>query len=297
MLQEIELFNFKCHKHLTFSFSPNITTLVGRTGAGKTAVLTALYWVFFNKPTGTRFIRNGQEKTLVRIRIDNHTIERVRGKTKNYYKIDGKILKSFHTDVPEEVLNITRIGEPNVQRQFSLPFWISDSPLEVSRQLNTVVNLELIDNILSESLRIITRKTIEVKTKTEELEELKKRKEELSFVQEAKEEFQNVKTLFESLQTLQKTISSLEEILSDFSSIQKKQKEYVWIEKIATALSEQAEQITQTSSQIRSLESQLYTLKQKTEEQNRLSVQINELEEKIKELTKDRCPLCLRKMT
>ena len=157
MLRKLSLRNFQAHRRLDIGLDPGITTIVGPTDAGKSAVIRALLWLLTNQPAGNEFIRNGSKGTQVTLDVDGHKVSRIRGKA-NLYKLDGKAYRSFGHDVPPEIAGLLKTGELNTQSQHDAPFWFSDSPGEVSRKLNSVVDLSTIDKVLS-AVSAHTRRT------------------------------------------------------------------------------------------------------------------------------------------
>lgn len=144
----LEIRNFQGIHRLDIPLD-GITVLVGPTDAGKSAALRALRWLLFNRPSGTSFIRRGAGKTRVRLHIDGHVIERIRSEKSNRYKLDGELLSSFSNTVPDQVKRILNISEISFQGQHDSPFWLASSPAQVSRELNSIVDLEIIDKALS----------------------------------------------------------------------------------------------------------------------------------------------------
>jgi exonuclease SbcC len=148
MLRSLTVRNFQRHKHLKIKFSPRVTSIVGPSDRGKSAILRALRWVVENKPSGDAFIRHGQKTVSVTLRTESHKITRSKGK-KNLYLVDGKPLVSFGQAAPEEVTKAIRMGPLNFQFQHDAPFWFSDAPGQVSRNLNAIVDLSVMDTTLS----------------------------------------------------------------------------------------------------------------------------------------------------
>ena len=58
---------------------------------------------------------------------------------------DGIEYKAIKTDVPEDIDKIFNINSNNIQQQFDNIFWFSETAGEVGRNLNSIVNLDIID--------------------------------------------------------------------------------------------------------------------------------------------------------
>lgn len=148
MITSIFLKNFQRHKRLKIEFGEGVTTLVGPTSAGKSAVFRALRLVCLNKPNGDAQIRHGQKSFLIVLGVDGHKIKRKKG-TVNVYLYDGQSYRSFGNSVPRDISELLTVDDNNFQRQLDLPFWFTESPGQVSRNLNQIVDLEIIDTTLA----------------------------------------------------------------------------------------------------------------------------------------------------
>lgn len=148
MIKSIRIYRFQKHKKLELMLDPHITTITGRTDSGKSSVLRAFRWAALNQPNGNSFIHKGCKSARVEIELEDHVIGRVRGES-NLYLLDDKEFVSFGTGVPDEITNLINVGDINFSSQFDSPFWFMQSPGEVSRELNSIVNLGLIDSTLS----------------------------------------------------------------------------------------------------------------------------------------------------
>ncbi len=149
MLKRLLIKNFQAHKKLELTFAPGVTTIVGPSDVGKSAVIRALTWIMTNRPGGVEFIREGARSTTVELEVDGHTILRERSKSVNRYVLDGQEFKAFGTEPPQEVLDVLNLASINFQAQHDSPFWFCETPGEISRQLNEIVNLSVIDSTLA----------------------------------------------------------------------------------------------------------------------------------------------------
>jgi len=189
--------NFQKHKDLTVEFDPHITTIVGSSDSGKSAVLRALKWVMQLDPMGCEFIRNGSKKTIVDLEVDEHLIHRERGKSVNLYDLDGQEYKAFGQDVPIDIQEVLNVSPLNFQGQHDAAFWFSETAGEVSRQLNRIVDLSKIDTTLSAIDAIVRKTKVEVELSKERRDGLKTRGQELQYIKQADAEFAEVEQLKE----------------------------------------------------------------------------------------------------
>ena len=134
---------------MVLHFDKYVTTIKGHTDIGKSTIIKAIRLVTRNKPSGTSYISDNEKKTSVFLYADGIKIGRIRSKKENQYKIGDKTLKAFRSEPPEEVNKILNISDMNFQGQFDYPFWFKDTPGEISKRLNSIVNLSIIDSSLS----------------------------------------------------------------------------------------------------------------------------------------------------
>ncbi len=151
MLEQLLIQNFQTHGKLRVDFGPDITTIVGPSDVGKSAIIRALRWVCSNQPGGDAFIRHGTKGCTVKLYVDGKTISRRRnpGGSINTYHIGDAEYKAFGRGVPEPVEQLLNLGPVCWQGQHDAPYWFGASAGEVSRQLNTIVNLGIIDTTLA----------------------------------------------------------------------------------------------------------------------------------------------------
>lgn len=192
MFEKLEIRGFSTNKKLDVEFGPGVTSIVGRSFKGKSASIQALRWVCLNVPTGEEFINWDFDKVAVRLSLDDKRIIRSRGKGGNIYKrsqhagsqrLKGyKVYAAFGNNVPAAIEKILNVSKLNFQGQHDRPFWFGETAGEVSRQLNAIVNLEVIDNTLRE-IAIKKNKAVERIELTEErLSDAVKEKKELAYI-------------------------------------------------------------------------------------------------------------------
>jgi exonuclease SbcC len=183
MISRILLRNFQKHRKLDLKLD-QVTTLIGPSDVGKSAVIRALRWVMTNTPRGNSFMRHGAKKCSVTIWVDDHKIKRIKSGTTNTYVMDGHTYHSFATGVPEPIQNVLKIYDENFQAQHDNVFWLSLSPAEASKRLNEIADLQIMDDSIRKVLSIKKEAEHRVKFSREQREAAKKLKAELSFVPE-----------------------------------------------------------------------------------------------------------------
>ena len=149
MITRIKIKDFQCHESLDIRLDPAITTILGPSDTGKSAIIRALRWLSLNTPRGDGFIRRGEKSASVATKVDGQVIGRERGKSENNYSLDAKEYRAMGGDVPPEIVGLLRLGPENFAGQHDSPFWFGISPPELARQLNRIVDLEAIDTTVS----------------------------------------------------------------------------------------------------------------------------------------------------
>jgi DNA repair protein SbcC/Rad50 len=149
-LEKMLLENVQRFERLEVEFSPGITCILGESDKGKSSLLRALRWICLNKPRGDSIIRWGEKLCRVRAKWDGHKIKRERNGSTNVYQLDKKEpFKAFRDEVPPDIQDVLRLSSYNFQSQQDPIFWFNLSPPELARELNKLVDLELIDTVMS----------------------------------------------------------------------------------------------------------------------------------------------------
>ncbi len=150
MITKVEIKNFQSHKNATLDFVPGTNVIIGASDAGKSAIFRAINWVASNRPLGDAFRSEwGGDTTVVVHTSEGDIIERTRSSSKNEYKINGRALTAFGSEVPEEVLRVLHMDSTNIQAQMDPPFLIASTPGEAARLLNKAASIDDIDHTIS----------------------------------------------------------------------------------------------------------------------------------------------------
>lgn len=156
MITKITIDNFQSHQHTELSLSTGVNVLTGQSDSGKTAVLRAIRWVVWNRPSGDAFRSHWGGDTVVGLELDSGVVvERRKGKRLNDYRIffpkdkSDVLLSAMGQDVPEQVREVLGFSDLNFQLQMDAPFLLSESPGGVARQLNEVADIGKIDTTLA----------------------------------------------------------------------------------------------------------------------------------------------------
>lgn len=305
MLKGIKISNHRSNRSLKIVFSKHITTICGESFQGKSNVIRALKWVALNKPAGTSFISWGRKESSVLLATDKHRVRRTRSKSKNTYELDTQKLHAFGNGVPDSIQNALRLSELNFQTQQEIPhgsgplFWFALSSGEVSRRLNAVVNLDLIDRIQTNAQKKVrTAQTLEHEYERV-VEEEKIQCKQLAY---AKRMFQDWRPVYQQHTDIQKSLQQRDELKAILIDVEEQKQKALKMNKVLLAVQQSFIPIETLRQTIIEVENRCDSLRVVIQRAERLQTTIHELrkqketaEHRYKRKMKGRCPLCNRK--
>jgi len=289
LLERIQLRNFQCHEDLRIVFDPQVTTIVGPSDVGKSAVLRALRWVAENRPSGDAFVRDGESTCSVSLWLNDRKVTRRKGKGTNEILLDKQVFKAFGADVPEPIADLLNTGDVNFQAQHDSPFWFSLTAGQVSRELNSVINLDMIDKTLSGVASSLRKARAVEDVCQDRLDETQKQIEELDWVPMMVEEYGILEDLEKAAWELGASVLSLQTIVEEGRECKKK---------ASAEIPDLSELEGLRAEVIRSTE-EVFAFSLKIEEGNALSdemmnrgKEVEELKQRLEEESGGVCPLC-----
>jgi len=189
MIKRLSILNFQSHAKTELEFSPGVNIIVGNSDSGKTAIIRAMRWLIWNRPSGDSIRSSWGGDTRVQLELQENVITRSKDKLDKYCistngsnkresnNRENTEFKAFGTSIPEEISRFLNINEINLQQQLDSPFLISKSPGEVAQHFNKVAGLDKIDASLQkvnswirEFISDIKYKEIQITSSTEELQ-------------------------------------------------------------------------------------------------------------------------------
>ncbi|MFA5934986.1 MAG: AAA family ATPase [Candidatus Paceibacterota bacterium] len=204
MIQSIEISNFQSHKQTELIFDPGLNIIVGSSDAGKSAVLRALRWVIWNRPSGDSLRSYWGGKTSVKATFNNGSIERSKDKAEEYIINDKTSLKAFGLSIPDEVSALHNLTEINVQGQMDSSYLLSSTPGEIAAHFNKVAGLDKIDRAQQNVEKEIRSLTSDIKYKTAEQEKLNTQLESFEYL----EKYEIKLEILEEMETRKNNLSS-----------------------------------------------------------------------------------------
>lgn len=157
MIKKLVIENFQSHEKTELNLAPGVNVITGVSQSGKTAILRALYWLLYNRPSGERIMSNfaqGSTKVMVDTE-EGDRIWHIKDSKQNSYTIGDNVFDKIGRDIPDMVQRALRISELNVQKQLDEPFLITSSAGEVAKTINRITRLEMVDQWVTDLTQTI----------------------------------------------------------------------------------------------------------------------------------------------
>ena len=189
-IEWMEIINFEAHRHTKIDFDGHgLNAITGPSDSGKSAIIRALRFAFYNEPKGADFIRHGAKRATVQVRMSNgQTIERTRTRSSagEYILTDShgqwEEFKGFGNSIPIQIANAhqmpkvelaTGVERPlNFAFQLDGHFLLSDSPASRASAIGRLTGVHLVDAAIKEKTKEMRAITIEANAAEELIESL-----------------------------------------------------------------------------------------------------------------------------
>lgn len=179
MIQSVTLTNFQKWKKLRLAFTNGVNVIVGPTDCGKSSVIRGLRFACLNKLASKAddYVNWNASRCGVAVVVDDKTVKRVKakGRSDNAYFVDGAVYRFDsvkRNGVPADVVKILKMDSDNFQRQMDAVFWLAEGNAQIARNLNQIVNLEVMDRALAagqKRLRTAKMKFLVTKDRLQEI--------------------------------------------------------------------------------------------------------------------------------
>lgn len=189
MIMRLKGKNFQSHLDTTVDFVPTLNIITGGTDSGKSTLLRMIQWVTSGKPSGFDFISHQACKhggfVEVSIDFDDCFVSRYKTKSKNTWNVNGLKLSATGRNVPDEAVGLLNWNEINYCSQLEPYFLLSDSRGQVAKKMNSIVDLEIIDDSMAKISKDMRAVSTDIKYMDGEVERIDKELEKYSFLDEA----------------------------------------------------------------------------------------------------------------
>lgn len=185
MITKIVLHNFQIHKHLELELTDGLNCILGHNNSGKSSVIRALYWLFYNAPSGDWMRRVDEEGVLGTTKVkvtfsDGTIIQRIKGDGINQYKLDDETFDNFGFQVPQKIKDALKIVpfktnkqdfNINVSMQEDKPFLINESAPVKASVIDTLTGTSILQKAISSFNKDSLATTKEITEKQKQIEE------------------------------------------------------------------------------------------------------------------------------
>lgn len=230
MLKSIVIKNFQSHKKTIIKLVKGVNVIIGKSQAGKTAILRALNIVRTNRPSGSRFVRHGENEVLTTIRtMEGDKVSLKKTPTERIYIVNDSKFRKFGTAVPEEVSEVLRMSDVNIQSQLDSPFLVTSTGGEVTKTINRITKAEKVDKwvkIANKNVNDLTRE------KTTTFEDIKKARRELKVLKDLPDIASEVGKVELKLSEERRATNKWNDLDNNIPKLERREKELQQIESI-----------------------------------------------------------------
>ena len=257
-LERLKLKDFQRLRLFEVELDPLVTCLVGPSGSGKSAVLRGLRWIVLNRPSGDAFIRHGKKASRGELTVDGKRIVRKKGKGENKYALESVdqeggrkgnnevvgcpeageetdrlgdnrglldrgpghgTYRAFGNDPPQAIQKILDVSEDSWQRQLDSPFWFCLTPGQVAKEINRIVDLEVIDRTLGKLAAGSRRAKAELEVGRQRYLDAKAKRKGLAWVERMDVDLRGVEEAEKVYEGIQSRRASLAESIEGVSRV------------------------------------------------------------------------------
>jgi len=271
MINQIKLENFQSHENSELNLCNGINVITGQSDSGKSSILRSLYYSVYNRPTSnnypSNFIKdkkgNLTDRSSVTISKENQEVVRYRSKAENGYIIGEQKLKAIGKDLPEQVSEFFNLNSVNIQKQLDSHFLLSESPGQIAKFFNDLVNFEEIDLYLTAIDSKKRECNKELKMCNADIEELQTELDEYYWIDEAEKLLNQFEKFESKVSEYENNIRAIENLIEEINELQTIADNFPDVETAENLLSELEEitqEFTELDQEIFSLENLLDTI-------------------------------------
>lgn len=248
-IQSIELNNFKKHSKLVLEFTDKLNVIYGESDTGKSCIIRAIKWVFFNEGKDVR--KENTKKTSVKVTLDNDVVvEKIKSNTVNAYVLykDGeeKRFDAIGKIIPEEIQKALKVSTVDIDKksiilniadQITLPFLVGETATLRAKLFNKLTGNDITDKVFTSLNKDILKIGRETKLETEHLKEQELKLQEIQLeknkIEKLHKEFSDkykiVKELSKKYENLNEYLKKSNEINEDLKETEDKLKTLKYI--------------------------------------------------------------------
>ncbi len=232
-IQKIQIEGFQSHKKTELEPAPSrqLTVIVGPSDSGKTAIIRALRWLYYDIPRGTDFISVQERSARVTLSLaDGNKVVRERSRTTyNRYLVNDQRFEGFKNIVPAEVMENTgvrpvTVGDLvlnlNLAEQLDGPFLgKSVSAPAKAKVLGKLAGTEEIDLAARQLNTDLFRRRQEEKNLVNNINRLREEIKEFDYLPELKGEIEAGKNLLAAVKAATEKKALLEKLREELRKV------------------------------------------------------------------------------
>ena len=244
-IQSLELTNFQSHFHTKIDFDKELNVIFGESDQGKSSIIRALRFIFYNRPAGANFISNGETFTEISVVLDNGSkitrIKNLKGANRYILIVDNKKTSydNFGTEVPEEIKEALGIDkarfdkntsvELNLAQQLDPPFLLSETGSSGAKFIGKLSGIDLADNAIQDLNKDIRNIGIEKRNSESKIKELLYRLEAYKNLPAVKEEIEKIETLLREYKEISDKLTLLFKLNQQIISFKERESTNLWL--------------------------------------------------------------------
>ena len=211
LIKELRLQNFQSHEKSVIKFSRFLNVIVGSSRSGKSAILRSIFQVFDHAIKWEHCIRWDTTECSISLIGNKHSITRTKSATENAVTVDGIKESCIGSNVPESVLKILNISDFNIQKQREMFFMIDMKPAHLSKALNSVSGLAMIDTTIKEASQRIRDTQAELRLNLTQQTSTALAITELDFIPDADQELVKIERIQQRVEKAKRRLQSVQD--------------------------------------------------------------------------------------
>jgi exonuclease SbcC len=209
MIKSLEIKGFEGHKNTILELHPGINLIIGNSHTGKSSIVKSIKWLSENFPLGDEFINHDMDSCSVKAEFENDIVIRNKSEKENSYKINDDIFDKIDQKVMSKVKKTINFTNYNLQSQFDKFFLLQDSPGEVARKLNEIIDLQIMDKAIKLVKSKVNKKNQDIKYNENEIKEKEKKIKNYDWIEQADNQLQIIEEQYEKYIILNEKIEQL----------------------------------------------------------------------------------------
>lgn len=227
IIKTIEIENFQSHAYTKLEIGQGLNVIVGPSDQGKSAIIRALRWLFYNEPRGTDFFRMDSNSCRVTVQLDSgEKIIRERTNSRNRYiyrnaQEEETVFEGFGNSVPWEITKILQMPRIlldkdtettlNISHQLESPFLLTDSGTLRAKMIGRLTGVHIIDAAIRETAKDLLNQQQEEKRLTGELERIVEELESYNYLSVLLDHISEIEKLLQRIMSSYNRLKLLEE--------------------------------------------------------------------------------------